>query len=106
MNPVSDIELSGVELWRRQQARNVMDCYAAGMDILMKEPGERRVEALTRWMVEGMVAVKTKEDERAFYKTAVDLCRGCAETGGEKGSVFRIYAAIFEDMSGQGGGYE
>jgi hypothetical protein len=92
-------------MWRRQCARNLMDCYAAGMNALSRrwkrgEPGHKALEALTRLMVDGMTAVKTQEDERSFYRMAAASCRECAEfCGPGQSGPFRIYAAVFEDMA-------
>jgi hypothetical protein len=98
-------ELQGRELWRRQCARNVMDCYALGMEALsgMREDGKtgrKALEGLTRLMVEGMTVVRTEEDEKVFYRIAATLCRECAKACGESENarLFRIYAAIFGDM--------
>jgi hypothetical protein len=104
MQPVPDAELQGIELWRRQCARNLMDCYALGMQALMKNPGHRNLETLTRLMVDGMTVVREAEDEQVFYRTAASLCRQGAEAGGEEAALFRIYAAIFEDMGAENGG--
>jgi hypothetical protein len=102
----TDVELQGPELWRRQCARNLMDCYALGMELLMTHPGERSADALTRLMVDGMTSVRESDDERAFYKTVAGLCRECAKAGEAKAGMFRIYAAIFEDMSVREGSHE
>lgn len=101
--PVQE-ELGGKELWRRQCARNLMDCYALGMEGLSMRPGNQGLETLTRLMVDGMTAVRDAEDEAVFYRTAAGLCRACAETAGEKARMFRIYAEIFDDMGGKRGG--
>jgi hypothetical protein len=103
MKGVAEVELHGAELWRRQCARNIMDCYSLGMEASM-EPvasGKKEMEALTRLMVEGMTAVRSEEDEGAFYRMAAEACRECAKAleGSEKARLFRIYEAIFEDMS-------
>jgi hypothetical protein len=106
--------LEGVALWRRQCARNVMDCYALGMEAVSecRESGGKAgkaLEGLTRLMVEGMTAVKDAEDEKAFYRMAARACRECEAACrgenklGDKAGLFRIYSAIFEDMSGEGG---
>jgi hypothetical protein len=51
-----------------------------------------------------MTAVRDAEDERVFYRSAASACRDCAEICvKEKAGLFRIYAAIFEEMSGKGG---
>jgi hypothetical protein len=99
MNGVEEVELHGVELWRRQCARNIMDCYSLGMEASM-EPnasGKMEMETLTRLMVEGMTAVRNEEDEGAFYRMAAESCRECAKAldGTDKARMFRIY----EDMS-------
>lgn len=94
-------ELGGAELWRRQCARNLMDCYALGMEALAARPAHGPLQALTRMMVDGMTAVRTAEDERAFYKTATALCRECAGAAGEKAALFRIYAAVFGELGGR-----
>jgi hypothetical protein len=62
--------------------------------------GCKELNDLTRQMVEGMTAVRTEEDEKAFYRMAAVSCRECAKAleGTEKARLFRIYAAIFEDM--------
>jgi hypothetical protein len=101
-------ELEGEELWRRQCARNLMDCYALGTEVLIREwegagAGHKALEALTRLMVDGMTAVQGKEDERAFYRAAAGLCRECSGLGGKKSGKFRIYAAIFDELGGDGG---
>ena len=98
------VELQGPELWRCQCARNLMDCYALAMETSMSQEADkdRKVfDVLTRLMVDGMTSVRSREDEAVFYPTAADSCRRCAEVleGSEKGRLFRIYAAIFEDMS-------
>jgi hypothetical protein len=103
MNPVSDIKLENSELWRRQRARNLMDCYALGMETLMRRPGDRALDALTMLMVDGMTSVRCAEDERSFYRTAAGLCRACLERAGEKGRMFGIYAAIFDEMADEEG---
>jgi hypothetical protein len=90
-------------LWRRQCARNLMDCYAAGMEALMTRPGDKSLEALTRLMVEGMTAVRDGEDERAFYRLAAALCRESAGKHLREAGRFRIYAAIFEDLGQEEG---
>jgi hypothetical protein len=90
------------ELWRRQCARNIMDCYALGMEALMESNvvGREELGVLTRLMVDGMTVVRTEEDEKGFYRIATTLCRECAKAleGSEKARLFLIYAAIFEDM--------
>jgi hypothetical protein len=93
-------------LWHRQCARNLMDCYATGMEALAENwnaPVARKkiFETLTRLMVEGMTAVRTAEDERAFYRMATAACRECIGIGGTRAGIFRIYAGIFGDMAGQ-----
>jgi hypothetical protein len=103
MKPISDIEASGIELWRRQHTRNMMDCYALGMEVLSSWPGHRTVESLVRLMVDALAAARGAKDEKAFYKTAAGLCRECAKVGGEKAGMFRIYGAIFEDMAREEG---
>lgn len=92
-------ELQGPELWRRQCARNLMDCYALAMEGLAAAPGDKGLEALTRLMVDGMTSARGMEDERAFYRIAAGLCRECAAAEGR--SFLRIYAAVFEDMAGE-----
>jgi hypothetical protein len=97
------------DLWRRQCARNVMDCYALVMDVVAgaqtkNARGCRELESLARLMVDGMTAVKNSEDEKGFYRAAAAGCRECAAAcaGGDSGNkarLFRIYAAIFEDLS-------
>jgi hypothetical protein len=94
------------DLWRRQRARNVMDCYALVMDVVAgaqtkNARGCRELESLARLMVDGMTAVKDSEDEKGFYRAAAAGCRECAGAcaGGDKARLFRIYAAIFEDLS-------
>lgn len=94
-------EKSG-ELWRRQCARHLMDCYGLGMQALAEDPGADPLENLVRLIVDGMTAVRGREDERSFYRTAAGLCRTCA-AGGIKAAGFRIYAAIFEDMAESAG---
>ena len=89
------------DLWRRQCARNIMDCYALGMEASLEtKTGRKETETLTRLMVEGMTAVRNEEDEHVFYSSAARSCRDCAKAleGTEKARLFRIYAAIFEDM--------
>jgi hypothetical protein len=104
-----ETELQGKELWRRQCARNVMDCYALGMEALsrtwgIERKGEKALETLTRLMVEGMTAVRSREDEAAFYRMAAGLCRECAEGRDDRtAGLFRIYAAVFGDMAGEEG---
>ena len=103
MDGVAEVELGGSELWRRQCARNLMDCYALAMETSMAPEGEngRKVfDGLTRLMVDGMTAVREKEDEESFYRMAAEQCRACASVCGgvKKARLFRIYAAIFEDM--------
>lgn len=97
------------DLWRRQCARNVMDCYALVMDVAAgaqtkNAQGRKELEALARLMVDGMTSVKDSEDEKVFYRAAAAGCRECAVACeapgiGERGRLFRIYAAIFEDLS-------
>jgi hypothetical protein len=101
-----EVELQGKELWRRQCARNLMDCYALGMELLMTHPGERSADALTRLMVDGMTSVRSAEDEKVFYRTVAALCRECAGRAEGKAGSFRIYAAIFEDMCCREGNHE
>jgi len=100
-NPV--LENDTAEIWRRQCARNIMDCYALGMEASMdlNTVGQKELDVLTRLMVDGMTAVRTEEDEKAFYRMAAVSCRECAKVldGTVKARMFRIYAAIFEDMS-------
>jgi hypothetical protein len=105
MGPGADVGevLERVDLWRRQCARNLMDCYGLGMQLLMESPRDKNLEALTRLMVDGMTSVKTVEDERSFYKMAAELCRVCGEAAAEKGGLFRIYGAIFADIAGEEG---
>lgn len=96
-------ELQGEELWRRQCARNLMDCYALAMETSMAPESEKDrnvFNELTRLMVEGMTAVRAKEDEESFYRMAAEQCRECATACGksDKSRMFRIYAAIFGDM--------
>jgi len=105
MNIASDTDLRGKALWRRQNARNLMDCYSLAMEAASESWGKgdatnKPFESLVRLMVEGMTAVRNEEDEGAFYRMAVDSCRECAKAveGTEKARLFRIYAAIFEDM--------
>ena len=93
------------ELWRRQCARNLMDCYALALEAssgswLNGEQGHKTLEQLVQFMVTGLTGVRNEEDEKSFYKTAAVLCRECAKAleGTEKARLFRIYAAIFEDM--------
>lgn len=105
METIIQKELQGEELWRRQCARNLMDCYALAMETAMAQEGEkdRKVfDGLTRLMVDGMTAVRNEEDSGAFYRMAVQSCRECAKAleGSEKARLFRIYAAIFEDIRG------
>jgi hypothetical protein len=101
----SEPDLQGPELWRRQCARNLMDCYALGMETLMALPGDKTLESLTRLMVDGMTAVRSAEDEKAFYRLAASSCRECAEVCdavgwdmARKAGLFRIYASVFSDM--------
>jgi hypothetical protein len=101
-------DLQGKDLWRRQCARNVMDCYAAAMEVLAdgwdaKEETRKPFETLARLMVDGMTAVKTLEDERAFYRMAAAVCRECMALGGRRAGIFRVYGAIFGDMADQEG---
>jgi hypothetical protein len=96
-----EAELQGWELWRRQCARNLMDCYGLGMQALMESPGDRKLEDLTRLMVDGMTTVRGAEDEKAFYIAAARLCRDCAAESEGRG-MFRIYAGIFKEMGGDG----
>src|SRR5262245_28023161 len=81
------------ELWRRQCARNMMDCYAAGLEVLSAgirgREEKEALEALTRLMVDGMTVVRSTEDERVFYRLAAKLCRACA------GGVSREHAGLF-----------
>ncbi len=101
-------DLEGKELWRRQHARNLMDCYALGMEALNGvpvggSPGHKAFEELARLMVEGMTSVRSVEDEAAFYRMAAGLCRECAEADlksgdGSKAGLFRVYTALFEDL--------
>ena len=96
------------EIWRRQCARNLMDCYELAMEVLGGPWAEERppaLDALTRLMVDGMTSVRTAEDERSFYRTAAALCRQCAGMGGQKGAMFRVYKAIFEDMGDRKGAW-
>ena len=95
----ADIELQGPELWRRQCARNLMDCYALAMEA---GNGGKPFESLVRLMVDGMMAVRSEEDEKVFHRAAAASCRECAEALGDsdKARFFRIYAAIFEDIGG------
>ena len=93
------------EIWRRQCARNLMDCYALAMECSMtpeEKDGRKVFDGLARLMVDGMTAVKEKEDEESFYRMAAEQSRECARACGgvEKARLFRIYAAIFEDMHG------
>jgi hypothetical protein len=84
-------ELGGKELWRRQCARNMMDCYALG---------------LPRLWVEGMTVVRDGGDEKIFYKMAAASCRECAVACGDmKGRLFRVYAALFDEMCGEEGNH-
>jgi len=91
------------EIWRRQCARNIMDCYALGMEASMdlNAVGQNELGVLTRLMVDGMTAVRTEDDENSFYRMAAGACWECAKSleGTEKARLFRIYAAIFQDMS-------
>ena len=78
-----------------------MDCYALGMEASIESnAGRKETEILTRLMVEGMTVVRN-EDEHVFYSAAAQSCRDCAKAleGTEKSRLFRIYAAIFDDMS-------
>ena len=101
------LENDTAEIWRRQCARNLMDCYALAMESSMtpeEKDGWKVFDGLARLMVEGLTAVKVKEDkedEEAFYRMAAEQCRVCAAVcgGSERSRMFRIYAAIFEDMS-------
>lgn len=93
-------------MWRRQCARNLMDCYALGMEGLASNPQNKALDALTRLMVDGMTAVRGAEDEKAFYRMAAGLCRECTLSIGERAGLFRIYAAIFSDMAGEEGSDE
>jgi hypothetical protein len=107
MNLLPNIEFQGTDLWRRQCARNLMDCYALGMEAAMaagEGQGRKCFEDLTRLMVEGMTAVRGTEDEDVFYRMASEQCRKCSMACGqtEKARLFRIYAAVFEDMSESG----
>ena len=90
------------DIWRRQCARNIMDCYALGMEASMISDGrgQKELGVLTRLMVDGMMAVRTEEDEKTFYRMAAKSCRDCSKAleGTEKARLFRIYAAIFEDI--------
>ena len=85
-------------LWRHQCARNLMDCYALAMEA---GNGGKPFESLVRLMVDGMTAVKNEEDEKVFYRATADSCRKCAgELGAsDRARFFKIYAAIFEDLS-------
>src|SRR5262245_18819874 len=99
-------ELQGQELWRRQRARDLMDCYSLAMEVMVDASEQGRTErssldALTRLIVEGMTAAPSAVDERAFYRRAADLCRACAPEAKAKAGLFRIYAAVFEDMAGK-----
>ena len=101
----TDEAVEARDLWRRQCARNLMDCYAAGLEVLAGPvtggAGRAALEALTRLMVDGMTAVRTEEDEKVFYRTAAGLCRECAGTLGGKARMFGIYGAIFEELCGK-----
>ena len=92
------------EIWRRQCARNIMDCYVLGMETLLESNtarGKKDLDLLTRLMSEGMTVVRNEKDEHVFYSAAARSCRECAKAleGTEKTRLFRIYASIFEDMS-------
>jgi hypothetical protein len=82
-----------------------MDCYALGMEVMNGNwekglPGTRTLDSMARLMVEGMTAVKDAEDEKAFYHLAASACRECAVVcEREKAGLFRIYAAMFEELS-------
>jgi hypothetical protein len=91
-------ELGGRELWRRQCARNLMDCYAVTMEVLMDVPGDRDFEALARLMVDGMTSVLDREDEKVFYRLAAGLCQACGRASHGKAPLFRIFASLFADM--------
>jgi hypothetical protein len=93
-------------LWRRQCARNLMDCYSAVMEAMgqpwgQHKEGRRALEVLGRLMVDGMTAVKTPEDERVFYRMAAAACFECLSIGGEKAAFFRIYALLFRDLAAE-----
>ena len=105
---VKDVEdaFGKQELWRRQCTRNLMDCYALAMETMSGRwekgaPGHKELTDLTQLMVEGMTAVRNEQDEKVFYRIAATLCRDCAGACGasDEARAFRIYAAIFEDMS-------
>lgn len=93
-------------LWRQQCARNLMECYALGMEGLgagwgTAGAGHAALEALTRLMVDGMTSARGVEDEKSFYRTASALCRECGRMAGDKAAFFRVYAAVFEDLAGE-----
>lgn len=100
---VIGVDVDHPEIWRRQCARNIMDCYALGMEASMMSDarGRKELGVLTRLMVDGMTAVRSEEDEKVFYPAASASCRECAKVleGTEKARMFRIYGAIFADMS-------
>ena len=108
MNIAFDNGLEGKALWRRQNARNLMDCYSLAMEAASESweksnVGNKPFDSLVRLMVDGMTAVRGAEDEKGFYRMAAASCRegGVAseERGAkEKARLFRIYAAIFEEM--------
>jgi hypothetical protein len=101
MMDAASLQKENSEIWRRQCARHLMDCYALAMQGLMERPGDRELEALTRLMVDGMTAARGEEDSRAFYRMAADLCETCAlGCGGRSGAIFRIYAALFRENEG------
>lgn len=106
-------ELQGMALWRRQRARNLMDCYALGMEVLSgawdgPSEGNGVFETLVRHMVEGLAGPEAPRDANGYYATAARLCGECAaacQAHGirEKAGLFRIYGAIFRDMVGTEG---
>ena len=99
MDISTDPDLSHEELWRRQCALNLMDCYAMGVRSLMERPLDKDLGTLVRLMVDGMTAARGREDEMAFYRAAASQCRACEE----KNPLFGTYAVIFEDLGQKGG---
>lgn len=100
---MNGLDVPHKEMWRRQCARNLMDCYVLGVSAEVAGAGARRSqEALARLMAEGMMRVRPAADEKAFYRAAAARCRECAAAAAEEQSgLFRIYAEIFEEMGGE-----
>ena len=101
------LENDPAEMWRRQNARNIMDCYALGLEVMAGAgtKDQRKVfDSLIRLMVDGLTAGDDPEDEKSFFRMAATACRECAgkclsnESLEDKARLFRIYAAVFDDM--------